>query len=284
MVGIHGGGIRGGKTSIRGDISSQFISGLLFACPRAKLDTEVDVTTPLESRSYVQMTIEVLSKHGIAVSASSGFTQLKVPSNQTYKPCDHEVPGDFSSASFLLAAAAVMPSKVKVKNLDRHSIQGDRAILDIMAEMGSKVRAGDEYVEVQGGQQLNAIEVDARDIPDLVPVCAVLACYSKGTSRIYNAKRLRYKESDRLASLHLELKKMGAEITMKEDELIIRGPCTIHGATIDPHNDHRIAMACAVAALGAGGETKIQNSECVSKSYPSFFDDLRLLGANIVGK
>jgi len=284
LVRIHGGGIRGGKTSIRGDVSSQFISGLLFACPRAKLDTEVDVTTPLESRSYVQMTIEVLSKHGIRVSASDDFARLKIPSNQTYKPCDHEVPGDFSSASFLLAAAAVMPSKVKVKNLDRHSIQGDRAILDIMAEMGSKVRAGDEYVEVQGGQQLNAIEVDARDIPDLVPVCAVLACYSKGTSRIYNAKRLRYKESDRLASLHLELKKMGAEITMKEDELIIRGPCTIHGATIDPHNDHRIAMACAVAALGAGGETKIQNSECVSKSYPSFFDDLRLLGANIVGK
>jgi len=284
IVRIHGGGIRGGKTSIRGDISSQFISGLLFACPRATRDTEVDVTTPLESKSYVQMTIEVLSKHGIRVSASNDFTQLKVPSNQTYKPCDHEVPGDFSSASFLLAAAAITSSKVKVKNLDHHSIQGDKAILDIMAEMGSKVRAGDEYVEVQEGQQLNAIDVDAKDIPDLVPVCAVLACYLKGTSRIYNAKRLRYKESDRLASLHLELKKMGAEITMKEDELIIRGPCTTHGATIDPHNDHRIAMACAVAALGAMGETKIQNSECVSKSYPRFFDDLRSLGANIVGK
>jgi len=284
LVRIHGGGIEGGKTSIRGDISSQFISGLLFACPRAKLDTEVDVTTPLESRSYVQMTIEVLSKHGIRVSASDDFTQLKIPSNQTYKPCDHEVPGDFSSASFLLAAAAVTSSRVKVKNLDQHSIQGDRAILDILKQMGSKVRFGDEYVEVQGGQQLNAIDVDARDVPDLVPVCAALACYSKGTSKIYNAKRLRYKESDRLSSLHLELKKMGAEITMKEDELIIRDPCTMHGATIDPHNDHRIAMACAVAALGARGETKIQNSECVNKSYPRFFHDLRSLGANIVGK
>jgi len=284
MVGIHGGGIRGGKTSIRGDISSQFISGLLFACPRAKLDTEVDVTTPLESRSYVQMTIEVLGKHGIRVSASDDFAQLKIPSNQHYKPCDHEVPGDFSSAAFLLAAAAVMSSRVKVKNLDRHSIQGDKAILDILEQMGSKVRVSNEYVEVQGGKQLNAIDVDARDIPDLVPVCAVLACYSKGTSRIYNAKRLKYKESDRLGSLNLELKKMRAEITMKEDELIIRGPCTMHGETIDPHNDHRIAMACAVAALGARDETKIQNSECVSKSYPRFFDDLRSLGANIVGK
>jgi len=284
LVKIHGGGIRGGKTSIRGDVSSQFISGLLFACPRAKLDTEVDVTTPLESRSYVQMTMEVLGKHGIRVSASDDFARLKIPSNQTYKPCDHKVSGDFSSAAFLLAAAAVTSSKVRVRNLDRHSIQGDRAILDILAEVGSKVKAGDEYVEVEGGKQLNAIEVDARDIPDLVPVCAVLACYSKGASKIYNAKRLRYKESDRLASLHLELKKMGAEITMKEDGLVIRGPCTMHGATIDPHNDHRIAMACTVAALGARGETKIQNSECASKSYPNFFDDLRSLGANIVGK
>jgi len=282
-VRIHGGGIRGGKTSIRGDISSQFISGLLFACPRAKLDTEVDVTTPLESRNYVQMTIEVLSKHGIRVSASNDFARLKIPSNQTYEPCDHEVPGDFSSAAFILAAAAITSSRVKVKNLNRHSIQGDKAILDILKEMGSKVRVDDEYVEVEGGQQLNATDVDARDIPDLVPVCAVLACYSNGISKIYNAKRLRYKESDRLASLYLELKKMGAEITMKEDGLIIRGPCTIHGATIDPHNDHRIAMACAVAALNARGETKIQNSECVSKSYPRFFDDLRSLGVNTVG-
>jgi len=284
LVKIHGGGIRGGKTSIRGDVSSQFISGLLFACPRAKLDTEVYVTTPLESRIYVQMTIEVLNKHGIRASASNDFTQLKIPFNQTYKPCDHEVPGDFSSAAFLLAAAAVTSSKVRVRNLDRHSIQGDKAILDILAEMGSKVKVSDEYVEVQGGQQLNATDVDARDIPDLVPVCAVLACYSKGTSKIYNAKRLRYKESDRLASLHLELKKMGAEITMKEDGLVIRGPCAMHGATIDPHNDHRIAMACAVAALSARSETKIENSECVSKSYPRFFDDLRSLGANIVGR
>ncbi|NIR86824.1 3-phosphoshikimate 1-carboxyvinyltransferase, partial [Candidatus Bathyarchaeota archaeon] len=110
-----------------------------------------------------------------------------------------------------------------------------------------------------------------------------LACYSKGTSKLYNARRLRYKESDRLSSLHAELKKMGADIKMIEDSLIIRGPRPLHGATIDPHNDHRIAMACAVAALGASGETRIQNSECVRKSYPNFFDDLRSLGADVVG-
>jgi len=282
LLRVQGGGIRGGKTSIRGGISSQFISGLLFACPKAREDSEIAVTTPLESRSYVQITMEILRKHGIRVSASNDFTRFEVASNQKYHPCNHEVPGDFSSAAFLLAAAAITSSRVKVKNLDYHTVQGDKAILDIMEKMGSEVMVGDGYVEVEG-EQLNAVDVDAKDIPDLVPVCAVLACYSKGVSKLYNAKRLRYKESDRLACLHLELKKMGAEIVEKKDSLTIRGPCTMHGATIDPHNDHRIAMACAVAALGARGETKIQNSECINKSYSMFFNDLRSLGANIVG-
>lgn len=283
FVRVHGGGIKGGKTSIRGDISSQFISGLLFACPRAEKDTEITIATLLESRSYVQMTLEVIFKHGIKVSASGDFKQIEIPSNQSYKPCNHKVPGDFSSAAFLLSAAAITHSKVNVRNLDVCSIQGDRAILDVLKQMGSKVNFSEEFVEIEG-EKLEAIDVDVRDIPDLVPVCAALACYAKGTSKLYNAERLRYKESDRLNSLYTELKKMGAEITTEKDGLIIKGPCAMRGAIIDPHNDHRIAMACAVAALGATGETKIKNSECVNKSYPGFFDDLRLLGANVVGK
>ena len=282
-VRVHGGGIRGGNASIRGDVSSQFISGLLFACPRAEGDTEINVITPLESRNYVQMTMEVLDKHGVKVSASKDLRKLRVPCNQSYVPRHHEVPGDFSSAAFLLAAAAITSSRVKVKNLNRHTKQGDKAILGILEKMGSKITVKDEYVEVEG-KQLNAVDVDAKDIPDLVPVCASLACYSKGVSRLYNARRLRYKESDRLSSLHTELKKMGADITIIEDGLIIRGPCPLHGATINPHNDHRIAMACTIAALGASGETMIQNSECVKKSYPNFFHDLQLLGADVVGR
>jgi 3-phosphoshikimate 1-carboxyvinyltransferase len=193
------------------------------------------------------------------------------------------VPGDFSSAAFLLAAAAITSSRVKVKNLNRHTKQGDKAILNILEKMGSKVTVKDEYVEVEA-KQLNAVDVDAKDIPDLVPVCASLACYSNGVSKLYNARRLRYKESDRLSSLYTELKKMGADITIVEDGLIVSGPCLLQGATINPHNDHRIAMACAIAALGASGETMIQNSECVKKSYPNFFDDLQLLGADVVGR
>ena len=282
FVDVRGGGIRGGKTSIRGDISSQFISGLLFACPKAKEDTEITVTTMLESKGYVKMTMEVLAKHGVKASAASDFSRLWIPSNQSYSPCDHAVPGDFSSASFLLAAAAITSSRVTVKNLDYQTTQGDKTIVDILEKMGSAVKVRNNFVEVEG-KQLTAVDVDAKDIPDLVPVCTVLACYAKGTSEIYNAKRLRYKESDRLGSLHAELTKMGADIIMKEDGLTIKGSCAMHGATIDPHNDHRIAMACAVAALGARGETKIQNVECINKSYPQFFSDLRLLGANVVG-
>ncbi len=282
FVKVRGGGINGGKTSIRGDISSQFISGLLFACPKAKEDTEITLTTKLESKGYIQMTMEVLAKHGIKATATSDFSRLWIPSNQNYNPRNHTVPGDFSSAAFLLAAAAITSSRITVKNLDYQTMQGDKAILDILEKMGSTVKVGAKFVEVEG-RQLTVVDIDAKDIPDLVPVCTVLACYAKGTSEIYNAKRLRYKESDRLGSLYAELKKMGADIVMKEDGLTIKGPCAMHGATVDPHNDHRIAMACVVAALGARGKTKIQNSECINKSYPRFFDDLRSLGVNVHG-
>ena len=279
---VRGGGIRGGKTSIRGDISSQFISGLLFACPKANEDTEIAVTTKLESKGYVEMTFEVLVEHGLEGAVNPELSCLWIPSNQSYRPCDHTVPGDFSSAAFLLAAAAVTSSRVTVKNLEYQTAQGDRAILGILDEMGATVKTRDNSVDVEGGM-LVGVDIDAKDTPDLVPVCAVLACYAEGRSEIYNAKRLRYKESDRLDSISTELKKMGADIVVNEDGLTINGSSGLHGATIDPHNDHRIAMACTVAALGAVGETKIQNVECINKSYPQFFNDLRVLGANVVG-
>ena len=282
IVRVHGGGIKGGEIWIRGDISSQFISGLLFACPKAEKDVVIHVNTPLESKSYVQMTMEVLRKHSIKVHAEDNLTRFRIPSNQKYETHHHDIPGDFSSAAFLLAAAAVTSSKVKVKNLDSHTLQGDKAILDILKQMGINMVTRDKYVEITGGQ-LKAVTVEARDIPDLVPVCAALACYSQGTYKVHNAKRLRYKESDRLSSLQVELKKMGAKIKIDGESLVVEGTCPMRGTVIDSHNDHRIAMACAVVALGADGETTIQSSECVKKSYPKFFEDLHSLGANVVG-
>jgi 3-phosphoshikimate 1-carboxyvinyltransferase len=280
QVTILGGGLEGGSVSVRGDISSQFISGLLFSAPLAKRDIEIIVTTPLESRSYVQMTIEVVKKHGVEIQESSNPRGFYVSSPQAYKPHNHVVPGDFSSASFLLAAATITFSKVRISNLNCNPAQGDGEILEILKRMGASVRNSDGYVEVSS-RRLESINLDAKNIPDLVPVCTALACYSKGKTRIYNVRRLRYKESDRLVSLQGEFRKMGADITVSNEELIIRGPCTLHGTNINPHNDHRIAMACAIAALGASGETNIQDSECVGKSYPRFFDDLKALGADI---
>ena len=281
LVEIRGGGIKGGEVTIVGDVTSQFISGLLFGCSKAETDTEIFITTPLESKNYVKMTIEILSKHGVRVFTCDEMTRLKIPSSQGYEACNHDIPGDFSSAAFLLAAAAVTSSKLKVKNLNCHTAQGDERILSILEEAGSRIETTDDCVEVEG-RGLCAIKVDAEDTPDLVPVCAPLACYSEGISKIYNAKRLRYKESDRLTLLQGELNRMGGRIMIDEDGLVIEGPCKMQGARINPHGDHRIAMACAVAALAADGETVIQNCECVSKSYPRFFEDLRLLGADVV--
>jgi 3-phosphoshikimate 1-carboxyvinyltransferase len=278
---VEGGGVVGGETAIRGDVSSQFISGLMFACPMGKVDTEIMLSSPLESADYVKMTQAVLVNYGVKVPAHENH--IHIPANQTYKPADGKVSGDFSSASFLLAAAAITNSKVQINNLDYGSVQGDKAIMGILKHMGVNGKVCPDSVEIEGsGSLLKPIEVDAKNIPDLVPAIAVLSCYAKGSSHIFGAHRLKLKESDRLQSLYLELTKMGAQITINTDGLIIEG-APLYGAVIDPHNDHRIAMACAVAALGAEGETTIQNAQCVRKSYPQFFTHLRQIGAEVVG-
>jgi len=279
---VEGDGILGGETFIRGDVSSQFVSGLMFACPLAKVDTEIILTTPVESADYIKMTEVVLASHGVTVPAHE--KHIHIPANQTYKPANDKVPGDFSSAAFLLSAAAVTKSKVQINGLDYDSVQGDNEILGILKYMGVSGKVCPGSIEIEGsGNSLKAIEVDAKNIPDLVPALAVLACYAKGTSHIFGAHRLRLKESDRLKSLYDELGKMGAQISINNDGLIIDGGSPLHGAVIDPHNDHRIAMACAVAALGAEGQTIIQKAECVRKSYPKIFTHLKQLGANLVG-
>jgi len=273
-------GMVGGKTAIAGDISSQFISGLMFACPLAHTETKITLTTPLESKEYVEMTQTVLANHGITVDIKEN--RILIPSNQTYKPTNTKVPGDFSSAAFLLAAAAIRCSQIRVNNLDYAGVQGDKAILSVLKEMGVECRVDPSGVEIQSrGEPLEPIDIDAKNIPDLVPVIAVLGCYAKGTSHIRGAKRLRLKESDRLQAIYAELSKMGAKIKLTEEGLTITGT-PLHGAIIDSHNDHRIAMAASVAALGAEDKTIIQNAECIRKSYPQFYLHLKQLGADIV--
>jgi 3-phosphoshikimate 1-carboxyvinyltransferase len=281
---VSGGGILGGQASIPGDISSQFISGLMFACPLAKVDTEITLTSPLESVDYVRMTWDVLAKHGIRLEVQDNFKRIDIPANQTYKSCDCAVPGDFSSAAFLFAASAITNSNVKINNLEQMSVQGDKAIIGILKQMGIAAKVYNNSVEINGtGSPLEPFNIDAKNTPDLVPVCTVLACHARGTSKISGAQRLKLKESDRLSSLYLELRKMGAHIHVDKNSLTIKGPIALHGAVIDPHNDHRIAMACSIAAMGASGQTTIQNAECVRKSYPQFFTHLKQIGADVVG-
>ena len=278
---VGGGGIVGGKTKIPGDISSQFISGLMFACPLVEEETEITLTSPLESADYVKMTEAVLSEHAVVVGINEGC--IAIPGGQKYKAADGMVPGDFSSAAFLLAAAAITKSKVTVTNLEWGLEQGDKAILVVLKRMGVEGKVCRDRIQIEGtGKPLKPIDIDAKHIPDLVPVIAALACYANGISQIKGAKRLRLKESDRLASIHAELTKMGAKITITEDGLTIKGT-PLHGAVIDPHNDHRIAMATTVAALAAEGETTIIDAECIRKSYPQFFHHLKQLGVEVVG-
>jgi 3-phosphoshikimate 1-carboxyvinyltransferase len=278
---IKGGGIIGGKCSIPGDVSSQFISGLMFACPMADSDTTIKLTTPLESADYTKMTEAVLSNHAVVTSFEDN--QIVIPASQTYKATDDNVPGDFSSAAFLLAAAAITKSKVTISNLDYEAVQGDRAILMILKEMGIEGKVCPDSIEIEGtGKPLKPITIDVKNIPDLVPAIAVLACYAKGTSKITGARRLRLKESDRLLTVQEELGKMGAEITITEDSMTIKGTL-LHGAVIDPHNDHRIAMAATIAALGAEGQTTIEHAECIRKSYPQFYLHIKQLGVDMVG-
>ena len=277
-VTVFGGDLSGGRTSLVGNVSSQFVTGLLFACPLAERDTEITLTTPLESKPYIRLTLDVLRKHEIDVYASDNLQSFTVPRKQRYASRDHLVPGDFSAAAFLLAAAAITGSDVVVENLSMD--QPDNAIVTILRRMGASVALKDNSVRVVGGR-LEGITIDATDSPDLVPACAALACTSEGSTHIYGAKRLEIKESDRLKTLTSELRAMGADVVNEVDGLRINGTCLLHGAVIDPHSDHRIAMACAIAALKAKGKTQILKAECVNKSYPNFFKDLKTLGGKI---
>ncbi|MBU4266984.1 MAG: 3-phosphoshikimate 1-carboxyvinyltransferase [Candidatus Altiarchaeales archaeon] len=270
---INGNGkIEGGKVRIPGDVSSQFISGLLFIAPLAEKGIEIELTTALESKPYVDMTISVMKEFGIKADG------LRVGGGQSFKAMDYEVEGDYSSAAFLLAAGAINGG-VEITGLNPESVQGDRRIVEILKRMNSEIEINGNSIKTKTSN-LKGIDIDVKDIPDMVPILSVLGCFADGETRILSAGRLRGKESDRLATMAAELGKMGAAIEERGEGLMIKNG-KLSGAKIDPHNDHRIAMACTVAGLNAEGETVIENSDCVKKSYPDFFKDLTKVGADI---
>ncbi len=281
-VRVEGGPPKGGKTSIHGDVSSQFISGLLFAAPVMEEGLHLQLDSPLESRSYVTLTIETMKRHGIKISADNELSLFEIPAGQRYRPASHLIPGDYSSAAFALSAAAITGSRLLVRGLPEESAEPDSEMLQILSQMGVETSFQGEGLVVEGGR-LKASTVDIRDCPDLGPVTAVLGCYAEGETRITGARRLRYKESNRLDAVTSELRLLGAEIEETDDGLIASGPCSLKGGIVDSHGDHRIAMALGVAAMGAKSQVVIKDAECVSKSYPNFFDDLRSLGVEVVG-
>ena len=255
------GRLRGGRTVIDG-YSSQFVSGLLVCCPLAKADSELEVRN-LRSRPYVRMTLEHLERAGARIR-NEELKRFHIDGAQSYRPVGYTVPGDHSSAAFLLAAARVTDSDIEILGLDRNDSQGDRAFADMLDDMGS----GDKR------------ELDLRDMPDLLPVLAVLGCHADGTTILKNAQHARHKESDRISALCAELKKMGADIEERPDGLVVRSS-RLEGADLDGHGDHRIVMALAVAALDAQGRSIVNDAGTLSKSYPGFVDDMARLGAKM---
>lgn len=255
------GALRGGTYTIRADVSSQFISGLLFALPILSEDSVLVLTGRRESASYVEMTLSALRAYGIKINTTDDGYQI--PARQKYRsPGALRVEGDWSNAAFWLAASA-LGAPLTVTGLDSESLQGDRAVVSALAEIKSDG---------------NKAMIDAQNIPDLVPILSVVAAAQKKTTVIYNAARLRLKESDRIETTASLLRAIGASVTVTEDGLRIKGdPDKLHPATIDAAGDHRIAMAAAIASVVSGNITII-GSEAVNKSYPAFFEDFRRLG------
>ena len=272
------GPLKGGETTIPGDISSQFISGLLFASPLARTDVTIRVEGHLESKPYVKLTLAILSKHGIKTEHEEGT--FHIPAPQEYQPTTHEVPTDFSSAAFILAAGATVGDSTTLTEMEEkaYDVEPDSIILDLLPIMGVKMEKTRDRVMVSKGP-LSGFEFDASDHPDLVPVLEVLAAQANGKTSITGVRRLRYKESDRLTTMPTELSKMGAQIHIDEDKVTINGIRHLSASKMSSHRDHRVAMACTVAALAAGGKSIIEDAGVVSKSYPAFFTDLETLGA-----
>ena len=272
------GALRPGAFTLPGDVSSQFISGLLMALPRLSGDSTLNITGQLQSAPYVAMTLEALRCSGISVTVIDG--NYYIPGGQSYAaPEIMTVEGDWSNAAPFLCMGALSHSGVAVTGLNLNSVQGDRAIVQILRELGAVVEVCGDRVSVRRGT-LHGITIDAAMIPDIIPALAALAAAADGETKIINAGRLRLKESDRLSGTARLLRALGADVRVDGDILIIRGRPEFAGGAADTGSDHRMAMAAAVAACACRGAVTVSDPGCVNKSYPGFWDDLSSLEAD----
>ncbi len=272
-----GGGLEGGVFSLPGDVSSQYISGLLFALPLLGRDSEIILTSPLQSSGYVDMTISSLSRFGVVINKTeSGY---KIAGRQSYRtPGELQFDGDWSNSAFWLTAGA-LGGPISVGQLSSESLQGDRQIADLLKGFGAKVEQNEDGFLAQGGIS-TAHNIDAKNIPDLVPILAVAACGAVGRSVISNIERLRIKECDRVAGVISTITSLGGRAYEQGDSIIIEGSGRLVGGVVDSQDDHRIVMSAAIASLICDDEVKITDAQAVNKSYPNFFEHFNLLGGN----
>ena len=280
-------GYLGGETNIYGNVSSQFISSILISSPLSKHGVTLYVLPEFKSRPYVNMTLDIMRKFGVKTlkgyylkhdncdkqHQSCRIDEFKVM-KQEYISCDYTVEGDYSSASYLLALIAINGGKAKIKNLFRNSKQGDKAILDILQQMGAKIIRGEDYVEIGSNGQLKAIDVDLSNAPDLLITVAVLAAIAEGTTNITGVAHARVKETDRIDTTCRELEKLGCKLFEREDGMSITGGVT--SGVVDSHGDHRLAMAFSL--IGLKHDITITNGEVFDVSFPNFIESMAELG------
>ena len=265
-------GIPGGEVSIRGNISSQYLTALLMAAPLAQSDMVINVEGELVSKPYIDMTVDVVRSFGATVE-THGYQGFHVPGRQTYRsPGMALVEGDASSATYFLAAAAIRGGTVRVNGVGANSVQGDVGLANVLEQMGATVSRGTDWIEVSRGD-LRGVDLDMNHIPDAAMTVATTALFAQGKTAIRNVANWRVKETDRLAAMATELRKVGAEVYEGDDYLEITPPANIRPAAIDTYNDHRMAMSFSLAALGDASIT-INNPECVSKTFPDYFAQL----------
>lgn len=275
------GKLRGGDFFFSGDISSQYITGLLFALPLLEEDSRILLTSPLQSKGYVEMTLQLLKQFGIRILPLENGWQ--VFGRQSYCPPKQlTAQGDWSNAAFWLCAGAISKTSasIRVTGMDMDSLQGDREVCQILQRMGAKMNIASDFIEVFPSQ-LHGTTIDAAQIPDIIPILSVAAAAAQGQTTIVNAGRLRIKESDRLHAICHNLTTLGAQVTEGTDSLVVCGTGSLNGGTVDSFNDHRISMSMAVASLLCEQPVTILDPMCVNKSYPDFFEQFERLGGSV---
>lgn len=275
------GKLQAGEYKLRGDVSSQFITGLMFALPLLAGDSKIVLTSELQSKGYIDLTIQTLQAFGIKIGYTADYQTIDIKGGQQYKCTDYRIEADYSQAAFWLVAAC-LGNEVQCAGLNKDSLQADKAILDIIQSLGGELIWVASDTVLCRAHKLTGITIDVGDCPDLVPILAVLGSLIQGETKIVNAARLRIKESDRLAAITSELKKLGAQIVESGDELIICGQQKLLGAgELDAWADHRIAMALAIATIRCELANTLNGWQSVSKSYPDFWQEYQSLGGKI---